>query len=206
MFAKGRSCRQASIDGNRDIILKLIHLMPILLEEEYTRIDKLDEEISHNVAEGDIDIYASVRGSCFSIIEDEIEMKEHFYRAMVLLISSYVETSLKGMLKKQDMVFHSNYICCAYKQIKKDWNIHLPRITKLWPKHQDFTQIRNDVAHNRRVVMINEAILFEATYGAHRLLRTIADALESMDLKKNGNDKRDRHRKCGSMIKWFKWL
>ena len=77
------------------------------------------------------------------------------------------------------MSFKSNYLCCAYKQVREENSFDLKRIGYYWKKHQDFTKTRNDIAHNRREVVITEEFLFQAIDGVHTLLRAIADAFEN---------------------------
>ena len=180
MVSGGRSMLQANVDETTEVIKRLISTVPMLIHNRFAEVEKLAYSVAIGESEGDDDVYLTVFNSINGQNKPEQEewMIQEFYRSSVLLICSFAETTLKGLLKNPEECFKSNYLCCAYKKIREENGFKLKPIGKYWKRRQIFTKTRNDVAHNRREVIVSKEELFEAIDGVHALLRAIADAFE----------------------------
>ena len=171
---------QASVDDRKEVIERLISTVPDSIKNHFKDLEykaRLQTEVD---SDGDYEVYSSFLRSAYEAYhpEDEEWMIMDFYRSIVLLICSYAETTVKSLLAKPDQTFKSNYLCCAFNQIKSESNLDLKGIGYYWPGHQQFVKKRNDIAHRHQDVYVNENELMVALSGAHSLLRAIADALE----------------------------
>ena len=180
MIARGRSMLQAKVDENCEVIRRLVSSVPTFIRSFFEKAENEAKEIALHSCDFDREVNATIFNSIYGQVhpDDEECMVNEFYRSMVLLVCSYAETTIKGLLSDPNERFKGNYLCCAFNKINKEKDLKLKKIGKYWKGRQDFIKKRNDIAHRRRDVDITKEELFEALEGAHKLLRTIADALE----------------------------
>lgn len=178
---------QASIDERTDVIARLIISAPDLIRSSFINHEKNAKAFAKDNSDGDADVYSSLFLSYNNEFRPEEEewMLFEFYRAMVMLICSFAETKLKGLLKNPAHSFSSNYLCNAYNQINNESNLGLRSIGHYWKGHQDFTKKRNDITHNRRDVDVTQDELLTALSGVHSLLRAVADAFDRIEKARN---------------------
>lgn len=180
MISGSRSMLQASVDDRREVIERLIATVPNQIKNHFNGLEDSARRLAEENSAGDNEEYSSILSGEYESYhpEDEERMIMDFYRSMVLLICSYAETTIKSLLAKPDQTFKSNYLCCAFKQIKYESDLDLKGIGYYWQGHQQFVRKRNDIAHRHQDVCVNENELMVALSGAHSLLRAIADAIE----------------------------
>ena len=174
---------QASVDENCDIILRLLSTVPVLISDYFEEAKIEADSVARDSSEGDENVYNTIFNNIYgsSRPEDKEWMIDEFYRSMYMLIFSYVETTIKGLLMNPNERFGSDYLCKAYNQLRKENSFRLKKIGQYWKGQQDFRQKRDDIAHNRREVSVSKEELLGAIDGIHALLRAIADAFYLRD-------------------------
>ncbi|MBR5175457.1 MAG: hypothetical protein IKW89_05950 [Bacteroidales bacterium] len=179
MITGYRSLLQASIDDKSAVLNRLVFSVPELIHRSFVELEDNAHETALKNSDGEMEIYFSIYHNESERYrpEDEEWMITEFYRSMVLNISSFAETTIKSLLQNPDERFHGNYLFNAFNKLNEESYLQLDGISTYWEGHQDFTQKRNDIAHNCRDVDITAEELYDAINGVHRLLRAIADAL-----------------------------
>ena len=184
MISGSRSILQASVDERAEVISRLISATPVLIHAKFEEYDQNARKVAVKNCDGDDEVYSTIYANKLSAShpDDEEWMILEFYGSMVMLICSFAESTIRDLLPDPKPSFSSNFLCNAYNYLNKVLSLNLKSIGNYWKGHQDFTQKRNDIAHNRRVVDVSEKELYDAIDGVHTLLRVIADALDT----KNG--------------------
>ena len=176
---------QAEIDNNHEVIGRLISSVPDFIRSYFEKAEKDAKEIALHSCDFDRAIYETIFNNIYNQAhpDDEGWMVYEFYRSMVLLVCSFAETTIKGLLNDPDEHFRGNYLCCAFNKINEEKKLNLKRIGNYWKGHQKFTKKRNDIAHRRSDVGVTKEELFEALDGVHKLLIAIADSLDEKSKK-----------------------
>ena len=183
MITGSRNMLQTSIDERAEVIERIITSVPELIHIRFLEYEKQAQVIARDNSDGDQDVYSTILSNVYGAYrpEDEEWMVLEFYRAMVMLICSFAETTIKRLLKNPGQSFGSNYLCNAYNQVNRESGLGLETIGNYWPEHQDFTQKRNDITHNRKDVIVSQGELLKALSGVHTLLRAVADAFDDIN-------------------------
>ena len=183
MIKGSRNLLQASIDDRAEVIARLIQSVPEMIHAKFSEYEKYAWTVARDSSDGEEEVFRTIYSNEYDGFrpDDEAWMVIELYRSMVMLICSFAETTIKDLLPEPKPSFGSNYLCCAYNHLNESLSLGLKSIGKYWKGHQDFTQKRNDITHNRRDVVVTEEELIEAVKGAHSLLRAIADAIDKKD-------------------------
>ncbi len=181
MVAHGRSMLQVKVDENCVVLRRLIETIPDLIHSHFKEVEKMAANIATNSCDGDVDVYLSEYNSILELYRsnDEDWMILEFYRSMCLLVYSFAETTIRGLLKDPDEKFKNHFLCNAYNKLREENELKIKKIGQYWKGHQEFTQKRDYISHNRRDVIVTDKELLDAVDGVHLLLRTIADAFEN---------------------------
>ena len=127
--------------------------------------------------------------------EDEEWMLMEFYRSMVLLVYSFLETTMKSMMKEPSnkRKWNIGFLQYSYTNIKDQYELSdFPEIEFFWPHYSSFLDKRKIITHGFKnstdqndydEIIVEEEELVNALDGVHRLLRSIADAI---DIKNRG--------------------
>ena len=180
MISGSRSMLQAKVDDNCEVIARIIDTVPQLIHEQFSVYEKEAEIVAKEASGDDKEMYLSIYNSICNQNRpgDEDLMISEFYRSMVLLISGFAETTIKGLLKDPSMKLKGNYLCTSFNLVNKEHSLGLKSIGKYWKDYNDFINKRSDIAHNNREVEVSKDELFEDLKGVHIILRAIADAFE----------------------------
>ena len=188
---------QTSIDDKTNVLRRLISSTPILIRNEFEAIKTEAQSTAEENGDGDSEVYRTILTSIYysSRLEEEEWMVAEFYRSMALIICSFAESTLKSMidspLRKRN--WGQRALDDYFEQIKSKYNLtEFPDVQELWPGYDYFLDKRNDITHGYKddkgyhdyqIVMIDQGDLLIALDGIHRLLRSIADAI---DIVQNG--------------------
>lgn len=153
MFAKGRTTQQQMIDNRADILIRTICEIKQHIERAF------DEESDHRkiakeIAEGDYEIEASIMQSFASIYryDDKHFMLELFEKAMIAMVDSYCENTLKyigNKIKKQNNSKGKTKIESLLSNFLTAHSIDVNTfICKHWPSFKEFHNLRNDIIHD----------------------------------------------------------
>ncbi len=183
MIRGTRTLLQASIDERTEVIVRLIQSVPELIHTKFSEYEEYARNVARDSSDGDDDVYRTIYWNEYTAFrpDDEEWMVLELYRSMVMLICSFAEATIKDLLSEPKPKNGSNFLCCAYNSLNDSLSLGLKSIGKYWKGHQDFTQKRNDIAHNRRDVSVTEEELLDAVKGAHCLLRSVADAIDKKE-------------------------
>ena len=198
MISGTRNMMQARIDEKAEVLRRLIGRTPALIKEEFKSLDAEAKSISENESNGDPDIRDSLYGSIYASqrLEDEEWMLLEFYRSMALLIYSYLETTMKSIMKRPSIKrkWSIGFLQYSYTQIKDQYELSgFPEIEFFWPNYSSFLEKRKQITHGNKdyddlydyeETFVEEDELIKALEGVHRLLRSIADAI---DIKSKGH-------------------
>ena len=188
---------QARIDEKAEVLRRLISSAPALIKEEFKSLDAEAKSISENESNGDPDVFDSIYRSIYASqrLEDEEWMLMEFYRSMALLIYSYLETTMKSMMKMPSKRrWDIGFLQYSFTQIKDQYELSgFPEIDFFWPNYSSFLEKRKQITHGYKdsdnlndyeETLVEEDELIKALEGVHRLLRSIADAI---DIKSKGH-------------------
>jgi len=194
MITGSRNLLQASIDERAEVIARLIQSVPELIHAQFTEYEEYARTVARDSSDGDEDVFQTIYSNEYNGFrpDDEEWMIVELYRSMVLLICSFAEGTIKDILPEPKPNFSSNFLCCAYNYLNDSFSLGLKTIGKYWKGHQDFTQKRNDIAHNRRDVEVTKEDLLDAIKGSHDLLRAIADAIDKKEREQRMNCQVDK--------------
>lgn len=183
MIRGTRTLLQASIDERTEVIVRLIQSVPELIHTKFSEYEEYARNVARDSSDGDDDVFRTICWNEYTAFrpDDEEWMVVELYRSMVMLICSFAEATIKDLLSEPKPKNGSNFLCCAYNSLNDSLSLGLKSIGKYWKGHQDFTQKRNDIAHNRRDVSVTEEELLDAVKGAHCLLRAVADAIDKKE-------------------------
>lgn len=175
---------QTSIDERCNVIARIIDEVPKLIHIQFSLYEHEAELLATKNCDADSEIYETVYNNTLNSFrhEDELWMIEETYRSMVLLIASFAETTIKGLLKNPNIKFKRStekYIYQVYDQVRKESLFNLEDIEYYWKDCSGFFDLRNAIAHDHELVQVERSYLFDALFGAHSLLRAIADELDS---------------------------
>lgn len=197
MISGVRNMIQASIDEKAEVIQRLISRTPDLIQNEFDAIEIEAKKIAEEKCNEDPEVCRTIYNRYISQrAEDEVWMIMEFYQSMVLLICSFAETTLKSMMKKTQSrrMNGVRYLDDRFAKIRDQYELtSFPEIEFFWPHYSSFLDKRNDIAHGHKddadqndcekFVVVEKEELVNALEGAHRLLRSIADAI---DIKTKG--------------------
>ena len=190
MIEGTRSMLQASIDERSEVIARIIEEVPRLIHKQFGEYEQEAKTLASDGSDGDKDIYLNIYNSTLGAHnpDDEYWMIEEINRSLVLLIVSFAETTVKHLLKDPNQKFKGgNYLCKAYNQVNKELSLNLKKIGQYWKGRQGFIKVRNDIAHGRSEVPVDKNFLITGLSGVHKLLRTIADAIDMKEQQKRKN-------------------
>ncbi len=188
---------QARIDEKAEVLRRLISSTPALIKEEFKSLDAEAKSISENASNGAPNACDSIYRSIYASqrLEDEEWMLMEFYQSMALLIYSYLETTMKSMMKRPSKRKWSiGFLQYSYTQIKDQYELSgFPEIGFFWPNYSSFLEKRKRITHGYKdsddrndyeETLLEEDELIKTLEGVHRLLRSIADAI---DIKSKGH-------------------
>ena len=186
MISGSRNLLQASIDDRAEVIARIIQSVPEMIHSKFFEYEEYARTVAKDSSDGDEEVFRTIYSNEYNGFrpDDEEWMVLELYRSMIMLICSFAEATIKDLIPEPKPSFGSNYLCCAYNYLNDSLSLGLKSIGKYWKGHQDFTQKRNDITHNRRDVEITEEELLDAVKGTHCLLRAIADAIDKKDREK----------------------
>ena len=172
---------QATIDERRDVIERLIEEVPRLIHNQFKDYEQEAKITAADSCDGDNDIYLTIYHNTLAVHnpDDEEWMIGEIYRSLVLLIVSFAETTIQKLLNNPKQKFKGNYLESAYNQVNKEKCLNLKSIDCYWKSRNTFINIRRNIAHQQGDVPINKQLLLDGLSGAHHLLRTVADAIDT---------------------------
>lgn len=205
MFSKGMSENQSRVYFQNLVFERMIEDIPSFINEE---VKKVEEEIFKNaeeIAQGDTYLashgyFDPETGECheeevevpveLSIANSDIrneliklleEMPYYFYQAMVAMLWSFAETTLKD--ENNEFKVKKTKIEYLYEEIMdKIGREDLGTVKDLWPNVKEFNDIRNQVIHEGQVkkqdIVINQEYLLKNLKCIHVLLKKTTDAVE----------------------------
>ena len=203
MFSKGMSDNQSRVYFQNLVFERMIEDIPSFIEEE---VQKVEQEIRINAKEtAQCDTYLASHGCCDPETgecheeEDEVpeelsmansdirneliklleEMPYYFYQAMVAMLWSFAETTLKN--EQKEFKVKKTKVEYLYEEIMdKIGREDLGTVKDLWPNVKEFNDIRNQVIHEGQVknIVINQEYLLKNLKCIHVLLKKTTDAVE----------------------------
>lgn len=134
--------------------------------------EEIEVPVEHSIANSDI------RNELIKLLE---EMPYYFYHAMVAMLWSFAETTLKDANK--DFKVKKTKVEYLFEEIKE--TIERPdlgTVKDIWPDIKEFNDIRNQVIHEGQVkkqdIVINQEYLLKNLKCIHVLLKKTTDAVE----------------------------
>ncbi len=184
MIAKGRNMVQAHIDETDQVLKRLLTEVPLMIKEEFHKMDNENKEIAKDSADGDVEVEQSIYNSLSKDyrMDNEDAMIQNFYKSMVLMVCSYCETSMKFMLSTRKLPRYgkkkTSYIDRLLKGINRVYGLNV-KIDLFWSGKSEFCTLRNDIAHNFvEIPFISKEYIAVNLDGVKRLLRHLADEVD----------------------------
>lgn len=205
MFSKGMSENQSRVYFQNLVFERMIEDIPSFIEEE---VKKVEQEIRINAKEtAQGDTYLESHGYCDpetgECHEEEVEVPVshniaindprneyiklfeeipyYFYQAMVAMLWSFAETTLKG--EKKESKVKKTKVEYLFEEIKEA--IERPdvgTVEDVWPDVKKFNEIRNQIIHEGRIkkrnIDINQEYLLKNLKCINLLLKKTTDAVE----------------------------
>ena len=205
MFSKGMSDNQSRVYFQNLVFERMIEDIPSFISDEVKKVEaeilknaeetaqgdtypeshtygdpktgewheeEIEVTMAHSIANSDI------RNELIKILE---EMPYYFYQAMVAMLWSFAETTLKN--EQKEFKVKKTKVEYLFEEImEKIGHEDLGTVKDLWPNVKEFNDIRNQVIHEGQVkkqdIVINQEYLLKNLKCIHVLLKKTTDAVE----------------------------
>ena len=133
----------AKVEDRASFLEHLIGEYPRLLQEWTEKTDKIFQQVAEQYAKGDKEVYLSNYFSMQSAFDDNEYREDLFYQAMIIMVYSYYESSIRWLSRKVKTKELIEAIC-------KSNNIDLSKDAKDAVNNVNSTIriVRNQLVHN----------------------------------------------------------
>lgn len=205
MFSKGMSDNQSRVYFQNLVFERMIEDIPSFISDEVKKVEAEIFKNAEETAQGDTYPASHTYGDpkTGEWHEEEVEfpvshdiaksdplneyiklleeMPYYFYQAMVAMLWSFAETTLKN--EQKEFKVKKTKVEYLFEEImEKIGREDLGTMKDLWPNVKEFNDIRNQVIHEGQVkkqdIVINQEYLLKNLKCIHVLLKKTTDAVE----------------------------